>query len=427
MTNKTIIQYPTIASLGLDDVVLGYDVGNNITVKIPVSNITSLVSGGSGGTVDASSVAAAGAVMTSYISGSTGFVKRNSTNSYSAVTVINPSEISGLAAVATVGTLSSLTDVSVTGVTTNQYLRYNGSVWSPVSISTSGGGGPTSLDELTDVSVSAATNNQVLTYRASDSTWIATSVSVTPVTVSLGSVQGFGAFGLAMASAATATSAQTLLNLGTLATVSTQASAATFLNLGTLATVSTAASARTFLAFTSIGTELVVNASTAASARSILGLGSLATQSNVSVAQVSGLATTTTDNAIVKFNGTGGFTQNSVMILESAGSVYGYQGKFTLIAGSSYTLVSSDTGKILSTTAAVTVSVVLPNSMQPGFNVTFIQKGAGVIQFTAGTSSTIEQRQSYTKSAGQYAAVGLIVSENSNGTAAHYLLSGDMS
>ena len=157
MANKTINQYPEISQLQLNDVVLGYDTTNNITVKIPVSTITTLVSGGGGGggTVDASSIAAAGGILDSQFTGS-GYVKKTGTQTFVEVCTIPYSDISGTPSIPT--SLGSLNNVAVTTAANNQFLRYNGSTWTPVSISTSGGGGPISLDDLTNVSAPSPTN-----------------------------------------------------------------------------------------------------------------------------------------------------------------------------------------------------------------------------------------------------------------------------
>ena len=75
--------------------------------------------------------------------------------------------------------------------------------------------------------------------------------------------------------------------------------------------------------------------------------------------------------------------------------------------GTSYTLQASDLGKIVKLTNGSAITVTLPNNLGIGFTCTVIQYGAGQITFST-SSSTLYNRQSYTKTAGQYAVVSLI-------------------
>jgi len=75
--------------------------------------------------------------------------------------------------------------------------------------------------------------------------------------------------------------------------------------------------------------------------------------------------------------------------------------------GTSYTLQASDLGKIVKLTNGSAITVTLPNNLGLGFTCTVIQYGAGQITFST-SSSTLYNRQSHTKTAGQYAVVSLI-------------------
>ena len=87
--------------------------------------------------------------------------------------------------------------------------------------------------------------------------------------------------------------------------------------------------------------------------------------------------------------------------------------------GTSYTLLASDLGKIVKFTNGSAITVTLPSGLGLGFTATVIQYGAGQITFST-SSSTLYNRQSHTKTAGQYAVVSLI-----SCVADVYVLAGD--
>lgn len=90
-----------------------------------------------------------------------------------------------------------------------------------------------------------------------------------------------------------------------------------------------------------------------------------------------------------------------------------------------YTLQASDNGKILRFNSATPVVVNLPNNLVIGFNIAWSQAGAGQVTFAPASGSTMNNRQSQVKSAGQYAMGSLIVMTNTGGTSAMYNLAGD--
>jgi hypothetical protein len=75
--------------------------------------------------------------------------------------------------------------------------------------------------------------------------------------------------------------------------------------------------------------------------------------------------------------------------------------------GTTYTLVDGDNGKVIKFTNGSAITVTLPSGLGLGFNCSVIQYGAGQITFST-SSSTLYNRQSHTKTAGQYAVAGLI-------------------
>ena len=99
-----------------------------------------------------------------------------------------------LATVATTGNYSDLTgkpaipfnigdlnNVSSTSPTVGQALTWNGSTWSPSTVSTGDGGGATTLDGLSDVSTTGVANNNILKYNGTTSAWEIGSVNYTEI------------------------------------------------------------------------------------------------------------------------------------------------------------------------------------------------------------------------------------------------------
>ena len=94
-------------------------------------------------------------------------------------------------------------------------------------------------------------------------------------------------------------------------------------------------------------------------------------------------------------------------------------------SGSSYTLANSDNKSRMRLTSSTAITITLPNNLQTGFLVTIIQAGTGQITFSSASGASLRNRQSFTKTAGQFAVCTLQIISNSSGTNAEYLLSGD--
>ena len=94
-------------------------------------------------------------------------------------------------------------------------------------------------------------------------------------------------------------------------------------------------------------------------------------------------------------------------------------------SGSSYTIANSDNKSRMRFTSSSAITLTLPNYLQTGFSVGIIQAATGQITFSPASGATLRNRQSFTKSAGQYALCTLQVISNSSGSVAEYLLSGD--
>lgn len=75
--------------------------------------------------------------------------------------------------------------------------------------------------------------------------------------------------------------------------------------------------------------------------------------------------------------------------------------------GTTYTIQASDNGKVITCNNASAITVTVPSGLGAGFNCMVIQKGAGQVTFSP-SSTTINNRQSHTKIAGQYGVATLV-------------------
>lgn len=75
--------------------------------------------------------------------------------------------------------------------------------------------------------------------------------------------------------------------------------------------------------------------------------------------------------------------------------------------GTTYTIQASDNNKVITCDNASAITVTLPSGLGSGFNCMIIQKGAGQVTISP-SSVTMNNRQTHTKTAGQYAAVSLV-------------------
>ena len=79
---------------------------------------------------------------------------------------------------------------------------------------------------------------------------------------------------------------------------------------------------------------------------------------------------------------------------------------------STYTLTASDNGKIINFTNAGSVALTLP-VLKAGFNCMIIQSGDGVVTLT-GSSTTVSNKNSFTKTAGKNSVVTIIYLDTNN-------------
>lgn len=93
--------------------------------------------------------------------------------------------------------------------------------------------------------------------------------------------------------------------------------------------------------------------------------------------------------------------------------------------GTSYLLQATDRGRPIEILNANPITVTLPNNLPVGFTATIYQGGAGQITLSPASGALLRHRQSHTKTAGQWAAISLLVRSNSGGSAAEYVIWGD--
>lgn len=92
----------------------------------------------------------------------------------------------------------------------------------------------------------------------------------------------------------------------------------------------------------------------------------------------------------------------------------GYQfatGGFNAQTGVSYTLQSSDNGKIITMSNVSGITLTVPTGLSVGFSCAVIQTNSGQVTFT-GVSTTINSYGGYTKLAGIYAGATLLSYSN---------------
>lgn len=132
------------------------------------------------------------------------------------------------------------------------------------------------------------------------------------------------------------------------------------------------------------------------------------------------------DNTLPRFDSTSGkLIQASGVLVGDADEISGYKGNINAQTGTTYTLVAADTGKVVECTNASAITLTLPADAAVGFCCTVVQGGAGQITLTPAGSATRRNRQSHTKTAGQWAGVTLYVRTNAGGSAAEYVMCGD--
>ena len=88
-------------------------------------------------------------------------------------------------------------------------------------------------------------------------------------------------------------------------------------------------------------------------------------------------------------------------------AILGFDATLNDQTGTTYTIVAGDAGKVITCNNGSAVTVTVPASLGAGFTCSVVQKGAGQVTFAA-SSTTINNRQSHTKIAGQHGVATLV-------------------
>lgn len=137
--------------------------------------------------------------------------------------------------------------------------------------------------------------------------------------------------------------------------------------------------------------------------------------------------TTSTDKALARYSGTDGKQLlNSSVIVGDAGEISGYTGNINLQTATSYTLLASDTGKIIELDNASPITLTLPNNLPAGWCASVAQAGDGKITVMPDTGAAVTNVYGKTKTRGKGAVFLLYVFSNPDGMSAQYRMSGDV-
>ena len=94
-------------------------------------------------------------------------------------------------------------------------------------------------------------------------------------------------------------------------------------------------------------------------------------------------------------------------VTSSGGSISGFDASLNDQTSTSYSLQSSDNGKVVTLNNANAITLTIPSGLGDGFNCLIVQKGAGQVTLSA-SGTTLINRQSHSKTAGQYAVVSIV-------------------
>ena len=156
------------------------------------------------------------------------------------------------------------------------------------------------------------------------------------------------------------------------------------------------------------------NLMTLAPVQSVAGRTGTVALSNTDISGLGSAATTaSTDYATAAQGATADTALQSVSAGEltdgnfDGTAILGFDATLNDQTGTAYTIVASDAGKVITCNNGSAVTVTVPASLGAGFTCSVVQKGAGQVTFSA-SSTTINNRQSHTKIAGQHGVATLV-------------------
>jgi len=88
-------------------------------------------------------------------------------------------------------------------------------------------------------------------------------------------------------------------------------------------------------------------------------------------------------------------------------AILGFDATLNDQTGTTYNIGGGDAGKVVTCNNGSAVTVTVPSGLGAGFTCSVVQKGAGQVTFAA-SSTTINNRQSHTKIAGQHGVATLV-------------------
>jgi len=116
----------------------------------------------------------------------------------------------------------------------------------------------------------------------------------------------------------------------------------------------------------------------------------------------------------------GNITTSSISGNGTTTTLTNFGAEVNVQSGTSYTLATTDNGKIISCTSNSAVTIIVP-ALNIGFNCLIVQRGTGQVTLSV-SGSTINNRYNFTKTAGQHAIMSLV-----SVAAGVFISSGDMS
>ena len=116
----------------------------------------------------------------------------------------------------------------------------------------------------------------------------------------------------------------------------------------------------------------------------------------------------------------GNITTSSISGNGTTTTLTNFGAEVNVQSGTSYTLATTDNGKIISCTSNSAVTITVP-ALNIGFNCLIVQRGTGQVTLSV-SGSTINNRYNFTKTAGQHAIMSLV-----SVAAGAFISSGDMS